>query len=1311
VPGGAGRSRLSWWRRFIVTLPHAIGRQALEVDVATESQATALLDRVGDLNRASLLPTIERVMDEFDEPDLVVIERIDLDIGTVPAARLELAADRLETALRDALMRALEGRARPEEKNADAPDMPPTGAALLELLAQYLLRGTWPYRAHNQLGDPAALLSGLIESEPQALVQWVRRHGAQAVERLGKQMPFPVLERLLHLLEPERAAAMLAAMPELAAPSDAALARRLWPLVLSDVLTQADAAFDADSVAHRLRAQVTDGEASDDVRSHEIDLAPPAAAPIDLLEQFLLHGSWSGTKPEALLLQLASDDPDALARLFRRHARNDAMLRRVTEIMSAAALGRLLSALDPEAAAPILAYMIDIRTLHRAEPIAPLSDPALARLLWHIALRYVLREAGSQFNRRSFVARLIEDVATEERLSYREVLAALRLGVAEMAKSNPVATSLPAIIDELAAALEPAAFPVELAATAELERLLRDGAQIPAAELRRMIARARKQDPLGLRRLLQRYAQRDPARLTQTLGAALTMPALIGLLLRADAARDVAAMMLRLASLPAVRAIPTQRLNTAIVAAVASFGDAAAGGPRLMARIVRSVAKASGVTPDRLAASLSERAEPARASDAQAGAIDADDIAALYARLDQLRHVLRTGVLPWRDVLAEPGLTPHWLVESLEQVRPGLVRAALAGLRVQRSTLRKALARLTEADVARVTGWLAPDSPAARELAAAIAATRAKASTAAAGLETVESLLAALAEGIGQRAAPADWTELLLRLATRDPRAARRFLAAVAQRPAGLARLGVLCAPTLLPRLLAALVPAAAATLAMLGESLIAHGAQRAGGEQAIVEALLAEALSIEADTVPGLALVARVLRRLFGDASPPSLAPALRRDLLRRLPGGVAAVVDAAIGEVLLSRRRDAEPDAAAAPDGAHTEWLFRALGERDLARASPDADVPDLLRELLGQMLDAPSAELAVRLVAFLHQARNRAELIRLLPERLLARLIMHAVPHAGRGLLEAGELLAETAREAGHPLDRAALWHALLATAAAPAGERTVARLAGEMFAAIGRAADGAGVTQRDAPAEALLQAAVRRARDAGHAALVAVLSERRGELVTAYAGLRQGGAARTEHPPLRARPARPIRARTAFRLASEDDVPSSEPIYIANAGLVLANPFLPRLFDVLGLIERGEDGKPRLAGEAASRGVHLLQYLVDGRTDRAEPLLVLNKLMCGLPVATPVERAIEPTEAERETCDTLLASMLGNWPALRNTSIAGLRETFLQREGKLLRAGAWRLQVQRKTLDVLVDQLPWSIGVVFHPWMPGAIHVTW
>jgi hypothetical protein len=33
------------------------------------------------------------------------------------------------------------------------------------------------------------------------------------------------------------------------------------------------------------------------------------------------------------------------------------------------------------------------------------------------------------------------------------------------------------------------------------------------------------------------------------------------------------------------------------------------------------------------------------------------------------------------------------------------------------------------------------------------------------------------------------------------------------------------------------------------------------------------------------------------------------------------------------------------------------------------------------------------------------------------------------------------------------------------------------------------------------------------------------------------------------------------------------------------------------------------------------------------------------------------------------------------------------------------------VQRKTLDVLVDQIPWSVSVVYHRWMAQPLYVTW
>jgi hypothetical protein len=172
-------------------------------------------------------------------------------------------------------------------------------------------------------------------------------------------------------------------------------------------------------------------------------------------------------------------------------------------------------------------------------------------------------------------------------------------------------------------------------------------------------------------------------------------------------------------------------------------------------------------------------------------------------------------------------------------------------------------------------------------------------------------------------------------------------------------------------------------------------------------------------------------------------------------------------------------------------------------------------------------------------------------------------------------------------------------------------------------------------------------------------------------------------------------------------------STDPIYIANAGLVLTSPFLPHLFQKLDMLRQDDAGRLNWRDSAtASRAVHLTQYLVDGQTSPPEPTLVLNKIICGLPTAHPVDAAITPTPEELQICDSLLSSMIANWTIIAQSSVAALRETFLPREGKLEQAeDRWNVRVQRKTLDVLVDQIPWSIALIRHPWMPEALYVTW
>ncbi len=165
---------------------------------------------------------------------------------------------------------------------------------------------------------------------------------------------------------------------------------------------------------------------------------------------------------------------------------------------------------------------------------------------------------------------------------------------------------------------------------------------------------------------------------------------------------------------------------------------------------------------------------------------------------------------------------------------------------------------------------------------------------------------------------------------------------------------------------------------------------------------------------------------------------------------------------------------------------------------------------------------------------------------------------------------------------------------------------------------------------------------------------------------------------------------------------------EQVYINNAGLVLASPYLPRLFEMLGLTEN----KAFKDRAAAVRAVHMLEFLVNESTSSSESQLVLNKLICGVKNSVPIEREISITTQEKQQLESLLQGMIKNWKSLGSTSIAGLRESFLQRHGKLqLKDDAWYLQVEPKAFDMLLDQIPWGFSTIKYPWMERVIYVEW
>lgn len=174
----------------------------------------------------------------------------------------------------------------------------------------------------------------------------------------------------------------------------------------------------------------------------------------------------------------------------------------------------------------------------------------------------------------------------------------------------------------------------------------------------------------------------------------------------------------------------------------------------------------------------------------------------------------------------------------------------------------------------------------------------------------------------------------------------------------------------------------------------------------------------------------------------------------------------------------------------------------------------------------------------------------------------------------------------------------------------------------------------------------------------------------------------------------------------------DIEDEEAIFVDNAGLVIAWPFFRLLFERLDLLDPADDFKVTVSPAGQSRAVHVLQYLVDGSKPGPEAQLMLSQVLCGMPVDDPVDLSIELTEHERSICDELLLVVLAMWSALGSTSADGLREAFLQRDGRLLRtADGWDMSVERGPVDVLLDRIPWSISIVRLPWMEAVVRTEW
>jgi Contractile injection system tape measure protein len=161
-----------------------------------------------------------------------------------------------------------------------------------------------------------------------------------------------------------------------------------------------------------------------------------------------------------------------------------------------------------------------------------------------------------------------------------------------------------------------------------------------------------------------------------------------------------------------------------------------------------------------------------------------------------------------------------------------------------------------------------------------------------------------------------------------------------------------------------------------------------------------------------------------------------------------------------------------------------------------------------------------------------------------------------------------------------------------------------------------------------------------------------------------------------------------------------------LLVENAGLVILNPFLKHFFKGIGLLNEENALTDKVLA------AHVLHYVATGRERDFEQLMTFEKYLVGIDPFESIPREIAISDAIKAESENLLKAVRDNWKPLQSSSSASLRETFIQRHGKLIHESTNpRLVIERKTVDVLMNQLNWTISIIRLPWLDEIIFVEW
>ncbi len=162
-----------------------------------------------------------------------------------------------------------------------------------------------------------------------------------------------------------------------------------------------------------------------------------------------------------------------------------------------------------------------------------------------------------------------------------------------------------------------------------------------------------------------------------------------------------------------------------------------------------------------------------------------------------------------------------------------------------------------------------------------------------------------------------------------------------------------------------------------------------------------------------------------------------------------------------------------------------------------------------------------------------------------------------------------------------------------------------------------------------------------------------------------------------------------------------------INVPNCGVIFLQVFLAKFFINEGLIV-DYSFKDR---DSQIKAIQLLNFLSTSEDHFAiQSDLLIFKILVDIPIQQQTIFTEHLTALEKAECELLLQAFIDQWQVVRNLSIKGIQEAFIQRSGLvLLTENMIEIHLEQKIADLLLSSIPYNYAMVKLPWLKKILSV--